>query len=243
MLLAVAIFAVSCESEVSTLALDERNLSIEESNSKYLLNYRTLYRMDKPTGSIVLQSNATGKGVNTRKTITMSQKGGENNELLRIQSGNESITSFTNHTPNGELSSLFGKNLILNKNNARSPSDSLYIPEELIVDFSSTTIEAGTIINWNADSQNENGLAVFVSYNPLLQANVNLAMNNQYLIDEVFTLSEGNGSYTLTQQDIDRFPEGATLDFRILRGAYAAAIESEPAFVAFTMVSNDVKVK
>jgi len=236
LLLVASIFLVSCETEGDSLVVED------DSTSSNLLNYRTMFRMDKPIGSIALQSNATGQGLETRKKISLSKKEGDNTKSLQLQSENKIITNFNQEYAN-ELSNLFGNDLLISYEGERSPPDSLYVPEELIVNFNSSNLEVGTTVNWNMDSQNENGLLVFVSYNPLLQPNVNLAIQNQYFVEEVFALNEGTGSYTITQSDIDRFPEDASLQFRIMRGVYSKDSNGEPAFVAFSMVSNVLQVK
>jgi len=224
---------------------DTESFELDKNENALLLKYYALLRSDKPDGSIALQSNATGIGSKTIRTVSMSQKGGINNKKMTLHSDNNTVINFKNHESNEQLRNLFGKNLILDFLNegSRNPSDSLYIPEELVVNFSSNILEAGATVNWNADSQNTNGIVVFISYDPLLQPNLEVAWNNQYRISEVFALDEGNGSYIISQQDIDRFPEDSSLNIKITRGAYLLATETEPAFIAFTQVSNDLTVK
>jgi len=223
---------------------DESISNLEQNERANLLKYRTLFKSDKPDGSIVLQSNATGTGMNTHNRITMSRKGDDKNKKLEIRNHNRSLIGFKNHEHNESLSNLFGEVVTLkfSENGTKNPIDSLYIPEQIIVDYSSNLLEAGTTINWNADAQNTNGVVITISYDPLLQMNFIVGWENQFRINESFALDEGNGSYTVTQQNLDRFPQDAEISIKLTRGAYSIT-ENEPIFIAFSMVSNNLKVK
>lgn len=227
---------ISCQTESDVISSPEDNLNL-------LKEFAQISKSLKPDGSIVLQSNAFGTGENAFKTVTISQKADDDN--LKLRSINSEVISFKNHESNSKLSKLYGNNINLDflNNGNKSHTDSLYIPEELIVNFSSDEIKVGDIINWNVDSKNTKGLLILISYDPIIQQDFDVSWNNQYKIEEVFALPESNGSYIIKSEDVERFPENASLNIKISRGAYLPSSGSNPAFIAFTKVSNDLKVK
>ncbi|MCF6308490.1 MAG: hypothetical protein L3J09_11105 [Flavobacteriaceae bacterium] len=231
----IALVIFSCQTET-----DYINTEINKENT-ILLKYRTLFKSNKPSGSIAIQSNGTGIGDKTTRRITLSKKEGNNKKSLQVFNDKNSKIRYVNHKHDSNLKDLFGKNIYFGMSSQKNLTDSLYIPQELTVNFSSNELSAGAIVNWNADNLNTNGVVINVVYDPLLQQNGVIAWENQFRIKESFAVEEGNGTYQITQQDIDRFPQDAYVTIKVSRGAFSIN-EEEPAIIAVTSVRNEIKV-
>jgi len=137
---------------------------------------------------------------------------------------------------------LFGKNLNLGLNKSYSPNtvgDSVYnynggyVPEIFLVSnniertvtnanaeyISGTTLQAGFRFNWNMDTLNNNGVFIYLEYNPNTIGNESFKTRfpdqkaNGVLVDD-------NGSYRLTSDLFDDLPLNALITIHIGRGNF-----------------------
>lgn len=221
------------------------------SNLELVKELRKLQYSVKMDGSILLQSNALGLGNSQTRKVAISERKSESDRLksnksMEIFDGSRTSVKFENNTPNPQFENLFGKTLhySIYEEGQRSGAagDSIYIPELISVNFSSDFIEVGSTISWNADNLNPRGVVVYITYDPLHQLNGNIAWENQYRISEAFVVEDSQGSYQVTQQDVERFPDDAMLSIRVSRGAYQVD-DQEPSFIAITSVRNDMNLK
>ena len=142
-------------------------------------------------------------------------------------------------TKGGEL---FGKNLNLGLNRSSSPNsvgDSVYnynggyVPEIFLISnniertvananfeyISGTTLQPGFRFNWNKDSLNNNGVFIYLEYNPNTIGNEAFKTRfpnqkaNGVLVDD-------NGSYRLTSDLFDDLPLNALITVHIGRGNF-----------------------
>jgi len=222
-----------------------------KNQSDLVKNLTKFMYSEKMDGSILLQSNALGIGSKQSRNVSISERKTElphltTNKSIEILDGKRASIRFENYSSNPEFENLFGNTLhySIYENGQRSggTGDSIYIPELISVNFSSNFIEAGSTISWNADNLNPRGVVVFITYDPLHQLNGNIAWENQFRISEAFVVEDSQGSYQVTQQDVERFPDDAILSIRVSRGAYQVD-ENEPSFIAITSVRNDMNLK
>jgi len=231
----------------------ENNMLDEEVKAKADLveKLTKLMLTEKLEGSILLQSNALGVGNKQSRRVAISEKRSEqsnlrSNKSIEIFDGLKSSIQFENNSFDSRFENLFGDTLnytIYEKGQRSGGSGySIYIPELISVNFSSNFIEAGSTISWNADNLNTNGVVVFITYDPLHQLNGNIAWENQFRISETFVVEDSQGSYQISQQDVERFPKDAIITIRVSRGAYQVH-ENEPSFIAITSVRNEMNLK
>jgi len=105
-------------------------------------------------------------------------------------------------------------------------STTIYAPKLLEVTsfpnydgWSPIELTVGSEITWNADPNNEHGVGILLRYDPLGEyngRNGGIAGTNRtnYLI------TEDDGSYTFTEDDLAGFPEGMRIELDMARGNY-----------------------
>ena len=124
-----------------------------------------------------------------------------------------------------EYKSIFGKELNISFAedgvDGRDFGDiNTYVPEVLDVDITgidetTLSLQNGTVINWNADSQNANGVYIIVEYTPIENERLMEAHpEKQYNFVNV----SDSGSYTYSKSDFPDIPDTALVLLRIVRG-------------------------
>ena len=126
-------------------------------------------------------------------------------------------------------SDLFGSNIpvALAGTNEKPPMSSvIYAPELLEVtsfpDFDGwhpIEMTVGSEITWNADANNENGVGILLRYDPLGEYNGRHGgiegTNHSY-----YFVTEDDGSYTFTEEDLAGFPADHRIEVDMARGNY-----------------------
>jgi hypothetical protein len=103
---------------------------------------------------------------------------------------------------------------------ANENENSTYVPKILEVKItnldSEGNVKPGTIISWERDENNDNGVLAGLEYNPESQTNANIAEANRDS-NRRFSTIDDNGSYEITSADLNHFPENANLTFYVGR--------------------------
>lgn len=127
-----------------------------------------------------------------------------------------------------DYNSVFGNNfdVIVSGSdfNAKSGTtvDGIYIPDLIEVEFANLDDEkvtVGTIITWNVDKNNTNGVVALVHYTPLAQTSEAIIRDNPEAIRSGFTFVD-NGTYTVTAEDLSYFPDNAWIEFEVGRAGF-----------------------
>ncbi|WP_395076889.1 hypothetical protein [Flavobacterium sp.] len=262
-LLSLLAICESCQNE------DGNTDKFTNNQSVIARNYSDFLRSNKPEGSILIQSNGYGSNVIFTKNYSVSKK--ENILLTKnkinyseIQLVNQNLNNYLSNVNKNHLSeksnltSFYGKKIeyLVKKNTGISSKStdsiiSTYIPNEIEVSFRSDSnsslvsseLKVGTVVTWNVDSRNANGIAVLFDYNPVTQPDVRLAYNNPVAKKINIILPDTGGSYTITANDLATFPKDAVISCDVLRGNFSVSTNSQPLLLAITNVNNELVVK
>ncbi len=115
---------------------------------------------------------------------------------------------------------LYGTYTSFNINNFLSSTE-MYIPK--IIDITShnqdnnPTVSINSNIDWTLDTKNDLGVIIVLTYYP----DNNIALNSQYP-EEIYhaILTEDDGSYSFSNQDLSKFPSNSNLMIKLIRGNY-----------------------
>lgn len=247
----IAAFIVGCQNDSFETPEDSQNLEARISIQKYF----KLMRKANTPGTILLQNRDYVGNQFNKRNVFISQRTEKNElnkssnkiSLLNSKGIKVNIGDLKNRGDEQDLTQLYGSNvnLIDESIQNRGPGDSseVYVPELINVDVQSEFLEAGAEISWNVDELNENGVLVSVLYDPKSQPDAVIGYNNQQRIAEAYVIEDASGSYVLTDEDLQRFPEDALITLTVGRGAFAVDENDNTKFVAITKVSDDIKVK
>lgn len=252
-----------------------QNISRSEESSNRIASFEDYYKfISSDTKNKVIIQNIGSAYTNEKiQSVSAISKGG--NKVLEFFANGKNYTSdksfkgsnSTSWSSNENVNSLYGKKLFLNYSNSRinlsttkgasnvankGEEDgelSLYIPEIINAKVSglvNNKIVPGTRVTWNADNLNEKGVVFGVEYSPLAQTDSKIAEQNASRIVRGTTFID-NGSYTITKEDLDKFPNGASLSFYIGRAGYVISndgnIEEDFSVAAYTAVRSDFDIK
>lgn len=115
---------------------------------------------------------------------------------------------------------LYGTNTSFSVNTLL-PTAEMYIPKIINITSHSQdnnpTISTNSDIDWNVDTENDLGVIIVLTYYP----EDNIALNNQYN-EEVYhaILTEDDGSYSFSNEDLSKFPPNSKLMLKLIRGNY-----------------------
>lgn len=249
----VAALFASCQNEENSI---QKATSEEQAN--LLRNYSKYLSTEKQNGTILIQSNASRNGVKTyfaseKNTYAENEKRGGRKTIEIVGEKNSKLT---NRGTSTDFSDYYGQTVRYvvrdQASKETSPTVETYIPQEINVSFKSgdgsnfdySNLRVGTVLSWNVDPNNENGVAVVFEYNPINQINVGLAYKNPVFKNARYVLPDKNGSYTITAKDLEIFPKDAIITCNVLRGNFAVKVQGEqPTLLAITNMSNDLVVK
>ncbi|CAM3579752.1 hypothetical protein FLGE108171_04185 [Flavobacterium gelidilacus] len=219
---------ISCYGEYDTSDLKESEINFRQ----YLIDMAQL----KGKGTVLLQSNEFETTQKNPVNINISERQGNegglklfnnNNQIINIQECNNSLELKKN---------LFGSNL---KYQIENQITEIYFPKLIQLNYNEKNLQVGSTINWNIDQKNKKGVIVFLTYSPIGQTDLEMMLdNNKFISDGLATLD--NGSYTFTEDDLERFPKGASLSLNILRGNYIINEIEKPSLIVFSKVSKNV---
>ncbi len=252
-----SLFLFSCSNE---------NSDIDKTPESKLASFEDYLKfMNSETkNSLLIQSVSTLNSPNNLYTI--SARSLESNSALSFKlDGTEfspnDVTINNNSTAwsrsDQDLTNLFGKKFDLTFSNnqilARSgstneTSTNVYIPELINVNVSNLNegkVVPGTIISWNIDTLNANGMVLAIEYSPLAQKEQTIAETYSTRIMRGSTVQD-NGSYTITASDLEHYPDNATLSFYIGRASFIITNDGNPnndlSVGAYTVVRSDFKI-
>lgn len=213
----IVLICVGCNNEIN----DENSKNFF-SNRDAGLNYLTLISTGQNTNSVVVQDNSTFYSQDENGTISFFRKGvstNDNNIILTSHDDNL-IDPGNQHVLNPDLNSLYGSNVdydVVSSNNSTIKSSSVYVPKKIKLTRTLEEITDGSIINWNSDSDNDNGVIIRVMYEPIEQTDMNLLYRNQDpIVDAIMT--DDTGEYSFTNNFLRQFPKDGILNVTIYRG-------------------------
>lgn len=103
----------------------------------------------------------------------------------------------------------------------------------------------GTVITWNKDANNENGILMGIEYTPYEQEELTVRQAKPQN-DVRYDIVEDDGSYTVTEDDLKNFPKGSYLSFYIGRMAYTldsgGSVVNDTSIAGLTAVRADFQI-
>lgn len=245
----LALILIGCQNEnMDTSYLNNQSLEGKIS----IREYSSLMRKATAPGGVLLQSNDRVFNQNVERRISIFERtefGGKKQDTKKLNMSKKDGSVLNIADSNQDLEHLFGSTITLttldkNFQSRGGPIDSteVYVPQLLTLTLASEFLEPGALIEWNVDELNQNGLVVYVVYDPKSQPDVRIAFNNQKRIIEAFTIPDAVGSYELTQEDLQRFPDNSSLNLNVARSGFFIE-EGNPSFVSVTKVSDDKILK
>ena len=239
----------SCNNDLNESSNDATG---DAKNTDLAKNYLDFFRTKSAENSVLIQSSTSTAMQDINKNITFAEKKSRSNSKKRGSSKRIEIKGFDNNTGSKRMknktkddNSFFGKvlsyrvvdNSHLSKNSSESNSyDEVYIPELINVTYSTEKLVHGTEINWNIDSLNKNGVIISLEYYAVNQLDIKLAFDNTSTIKRSFVIDDSIGSYTITDEDLEMFPNKALLDINVLRAGFHTNENSNLAIAGLTKV-------
>ena len=222
-------------------------------------------------GSVLVQSFSTPL---SDESFSVSSSIRGNKVPLALKVGKKTISftnfhyskvankSFSNDANFEDMSEIFGSTFkvklspnqvkmkkISNKSSSEVLLESVYIPKIVkVVEYSglqNNKIVAGSEITWNADNQNENGVVIGFEYKPHAQLEKIIVDQKSDILLKGTTI-EDNGSYTITAQDIEEFPQNAMITFYVLRAGYGISTNDsgeDYSLAGFTVKRTDLQIQ
>lgn len=191
----------------------------------------------KGKGTVLIQSNDYIISQDKPTNINISERVGNSNAIKFIGSNDQVIDIFGRSQI--ENSNLYGSTLNYNIQNGLKKA--LYIPQLLKVGFDSNELKQGLKVTWNTDNLNLRGVVIWITYKPTNQLYIIAKDNMNYITDGLVV--EDNGSYTITADNLARFPINSQVTLNVLRTNFEVNEINLPSLIAFTTISNDFHIK
>jgi hypothetical protein len=235
----------SCNNELDGNLIEDK---ADSKNVDLAKNYLKFFKEKKAEGSVLIQSNTTTVMQDLNKNITFAEKTlltkhRKTNKRLEIKGFDKTNMRKTKNTVT-DKNNLFGQVLsyrIIDNSSAQRSSQEIsynevYIPELINVTYNTDNLEPGTVVSWNIDNLNENGVIISVEYYAINQLSTRLAFDNTATIRRSFVLDDSQGSYIITLEDLEIFPNNALLDINILRAGFDTDESSNVSIAGLTKV-------
>lgn len=238
---------ISCNNDFNENLSDTKNKELAK-------NYLDFFRAKSAEGSVLIQSSTSTAMQNINRNITLSEKKLRNNDnrnnlskSIEIKGFSNTNNSMTMKNSDKDYNNFFGKVLsyrvVDNSNSSRNSTESnayndVYIPELIDVSYSTEKLIPGTTISWNVDDLNANGVIVSVEYYAINQLDRKLAFDNPTTIKRSFVLDDLMGSYTISESDLEIFPNKALLDINVLRAGFDTDENSNLSIAGLTKVGD-----
>ena len=132
--------------------------------------------------------------------------------------------------------------MLESKNSTTAIPQTLSIPNEVAIDVNQTTITAGSVISWNVDPNNDNGVLVYATFSPSNQINIFIAEQNQQSITRGIVLPDTQGSYTVTTEDLEIFPDNSVINITVSRGVTTTPGNGAPIVTAISSSSTSAAI-
>lgn len=254
MIIIVACGIYSCSDDLNEIS----NETISDaSNIDLAKNYSTFFSLKSEVGSVLIQSSTSSAMQDINKNINFAEKKARSNSKSTSSNKRIEIKDFNNKDDLKKIknsakdyNNFFGNILsyrIVDNSNLSEKStenntyDEVYIPELIEVSYSTEKLIPGTTVSWNIDNLNSNGVIVSVEYYPINQLNTKLAFENSTTIKRSFVIDDKTGSYTVTAEDLEIFPNKSILDINVLRAGFDRDDNSNLAIAGLTKV-GDTKI-
>jgi hypothetical protein len=111
-------------------------------------------------------------------------------------------------------------------------------------------LKVGSQIGWNVDEKNKKGIVIVLEYDPLALENEYLQKKGELINAEIkkakaITVSDPEGIYTFTNEDLKDFPTNAYIKLTIGRANFTSMKNDEKSFsfFAYTTVVSSFQVK
>lgn len=244
----------SCNDDLNE---NSNDISSDVKNTDLAKNYLNFFRTKSAEGSVLIQSTTSTAMQEINKNITFlekksrsNSKSSNSNKRIEIKGFDSNIDAKRMKNTSKDENNFFGKvlsyrivdNSQLSKTSSESDAyDEVYIPELLNVTYSTEKLVPGTIVSWNIDDLNLNGVIVSVEYYGINQIDTKLAFDNPTTIKRSFVIDDAIGSYTITEADLEMFPNKALLDINLLRAGFDSDDNSNIAIAGLTKV-GDTKI-
>ncbi len=189
------------------------NLTQKTSGYLSVQSYRTLATKDNPesgsfkVGGIILDNSGDAQNFGTMTIGNLSMNANPNygnTYGLREKIGMD----------------LYGTNVSFSLNSIL-PTKEMYVPKIINItshsQHNNPTINIDENIEWNTDNNNDLGVIITISYYP--EENIELSNQHSEVIYHA-VLTEDNGSYSFTNNDLSLFPPNANLSIKLIRGNY-----------------------
>lgn len=132
---------------------------------------------------------------------------------------------------------------------AACKTTSVYVPNILKIDYLNLNndgkVVAGTTVTWNADNLNTKGVVLALEYIPSSQTDRSVLAAYPKRIMNGKTIGD-MGTYTITAEDLNLYPDNASLDFIVGRGSFVIMNDGNPnndlSFSAFSQVRTMFKI-
>jgi hypothetical protein len=263
------IFILSLSAMLAFVSCNNENTDIsKDTPTKPSADFLKLFSSDAEN-NILVESIGSLYSDNRIENVTTRTKEGRQPVSLSING--KKLTSSVDENASQSIKaanlpqSLFGKTVSLKINDgnlvitpltenskmttsALASNATMYVPEPITANInklSAGKIVPGTVINWNKDPNNKNGVVVVVQYNPALQPSTAVARANTEIFTRYLDLSD-SGSYTVTAADLKNFPNESSLSFYIGRMAYAVttdgSVSNDTSLGIYTAVRSDFDI-
>lgn len=249
-IIAIAFGLFSCNDDLNE---NSNDTSSEIKNNDLAKNYLNFFRTKSAEGSVLIQSTTSSAMQYINKNITFAEKKSRNNsksssnKRIEIKGFDNNIDGKNMKNSARDSNNFFGKvlsyrvvdNSRLNKSSSESNNyNEVYIPKLINVTYSTEKLVPGTKVSWNVDNLNLKGVIVSVEYYAINQPNTKLAFNNPTTIKRSFVIDDAIGSYTVTKEDLEMFPNKSVLDINVLRAGFDTDDNSNMAIAGLTKVGQ-----
>lgn len=224
----VFIQLIGCTSE-------NNNIENENATNKFE-NFYSIFNIDTKN-KILITNYSNLKDNESFSTISYKSLNVNDNKIVKLDNleflnnGSEYINGYTIWQYNdNRLNSLFGNKVnftLKDKNQSEFQVESenqnvnIYLPKIINVTVSNLNngrLQVGTIVTWDIDVLNTNGVLIGIEYLPHLQFDENVKNNNPNVIYEGKVVND-SGSYVISESDLVKYPDNATLTFYIGRSS------------------------
>jgi len=244
-LLIILFFCNSCNNE------ELNSLNIEGNQNKVLSlqEYFEIFNADYSGGELLIESNLPMSLPYNPKYINVSSSLNDLGEKVHFSITNPVSNESLKVKNSNSLGDVFGKKIEYNigDNNSSKAvgSNEVYIPTALNVQLNTTELRAGTVVTWNVDEANANGLVLWYEYSPFSQDKYDIIDKNRSYINGGLTIPDSGGSYIIKASDIESLPNNSYISFFVSRAGFDVSQNTggeSIALVGVTTVSSDIKV-
>jgi hypothetical protein len=224
----------SCQGE-----LDETITSSNTTTS--LLTFEEhYYQLTKATapGTMLIQSNRNLANQNNEINIDISEKPGASDKIVFLDQNNKPFNILGINSDSKKLE-LYGKD---HSFSYKGTNYKVYAPKMVTATISTIDkLGANSLLSWNPDKLNKNGVVIWVTYKPTNQRDMNIIDKNRtYILHGIVV--EDTGAYSLTKDDLAQFPSGAVVDINIARFGYTILTAGQPSAVFYSVVTHEAVI-